>query len=40
VFGWIFENIFSENIFPNEPKTGNNKILFSVEKPRTSFWVK
>ena len=31
VFGWIFENIFSENIFPNEPKTGNNKISFSVE---------
>jgi len=30
-FGWIFENIFSENIFPNEPKTENNKILFSVE---------
>ena len=30
-FGWIFENIFSENIFSNEPKTGNNKISFSVE---------
>jgi len=30
-FGWIFENIFSENIFPNEPENGNNKISFSVE---------
>ena len=29
-FGWIFENIFSENIFSNEPKIGNNKISFSV----------
>jgi len=29
-FGWIFENIFSENIFSNEQKTGNNKISFSV----------
>ena len=29
-FGWIFENIFSKNIFSNEPKTGNNKIAFSV----------
>jgi len=38
-FGWIFENIFSENIFSNEPKTRNNKISFSVET-RTSFWVK
>ena len=29
-FGWIFENIFDENIFSNEPKTENNKIsLFS-----------
>jgi len=31
VFGWIFVFIFSENIFPNEPKAGNNKISFSVE---------
>ena len=31
VFGWIYVFIFSENIFPNEPKTGNNKISFSVE---------
>ena len=30
VFGWIFVFIFSENIFPNEPKTGNNKISFLV----------
>jgi len=29
-FGWIFENIFSENILSNEQKTGNNKILSSV----------
>jgi len=29
-FGWIFENIFSKNIFLNEPKTENNKISFSV----------
>jgi len=27
-FGWIFENIFSENIFSNELKTKNNKISF------------
>jgi len=31
VFSWIFVFIFSENIFPNEPKTGNNKISFSVK---------
>jgi len=31
VFDWISVFIFSENIFPNEPKTGNNKISFSVE---------
>ena len=30
VFGWISVFIFSENIFPNESKTGNNKILFSI----------
>jgi len=30
MFGWIFENIFNENIFPNEPENGNNKIPFSV----------
>jgi len=30
VFGWISVFIFSENIFPNEPKTGNNKISFLV----------
>jgi len=23
-FGWIFENIFNENIFSNEPQIGNN----------------
>jgi len=39
VFDWIFVFIFNENIFPNEPKTGNNKISFSVEIG-TSFWVK
>jgi len=27
-FGWIFENIFSENIFSKELKTENNKISF------------
>ena len=34
VFGWISVFIFSENIFSNKPKTGNNKISiseFSVE---------
>ena len=30
LFGWISIFIFSENIFPNEPKTENNKISFSV----------
>jgi len=30
MFGWIFKDIFSENIFSNEPKTENNKILFLV----------
>ena len=30
-FDWIFENIFSKNIFSNKPKTKNNKI---------SFWIK
>ena len=30
-FGWIFENILSENIFSNEPKIKNNKISFSVK---------
>ena len=29
VFDWIFENMFSKNIFSNEPKNGNNKIRFS-----------
>jgi len=29
-FGWFFENIFSENIFSNKPKTENNKISFLV----------
>jgi len=28
MFDWIFENIFSENIFPNEPENENNKIPF------------
>ena len=27
-FGWIFKNIFRENIFSNEPKIKNNKISF------------
>ena len=27
-FGWIFENIFGENIFSNEQKTENNTISF------------
>ena len=31
MFGWIFKNIFNENIFSNEPKLKNNKILFWVE---------
>jgi len=39
IFSWIFENIFSENIFSNKPKTGSNKISFSV-KPEISFWIK
>ena len=30
VFGWISIFIFGKNIFPNKPKTGNNKILFSM----------
>jgi len=30
VFGLISVFIFSKNIFPNEPKTENNKISFSV----------
>jgi len=30
-FDWIFENIFSKNIFSNEPKIENNKISFLVE---------
>jgi len=30
VFGWISIFMFSENIFPNEPNSGNNKILFSL----------
>ena len=39
VFGWISVFIFSENIFPNEPKTENNQISFSVEI-KNSFWIK
>ena len=31
VFDWISVFIFSENIFTNESKTKNNKILISVE---------
>jgi len=38
-FGWIFKNIFGENIFLNEPKIKNNKISFSVETI-TSIWIK
>jgi len=26
IFSWIFENIFSENNFSNEPKNENNQI--------------
>ena len=30
VFGWIFENIFSENENKKQPENENNKISFSV----------
>jgi len=30
VFGRIFENIFSENIFPNEAENENKKVSFSA----------
>jgi len=30
VFGWIFENIFSENENRKQPENENNKISFSV----------
>jgi len=30
VFGWIFENIFSENKNRKQPENENNKISFSV----------
>ena len=31
VFGWISENIFSENENRKQPENENNKFLFSVE---------
>jgi len=31
IFDWISVFIFSENIFPNEPKIENNKISFSIK---------
>ena len=37
VFGWIFENIFSKNIFPNEPETIKSYFQLKLE---ISFWVK
>jgi len=39
VFGWISIFIFSENIFPNELKTGNNKISFSVFSVETKNFI-
>ena len=30
MFGWIFENIFSENENRKQPENENNKISFSV----------
>ena len=30
MFGWIFENIFSENEKRKQPENENNKISFSV----------
>ena len=31
-FGWIFENIFSKNIFINKQKTENNKFKWDKMK--------
>ena len=45
MFGWIFENIFTENENRKQPENKNNKISFSVFstfrlKTGTSFRVK